>query len=892
MDFEDTAVANSAPAAESFGGQPGELKRGVMIGRYLLLDRIGAGGMGIVYAAYDPELDRKVALKLLVPRPGVDSTSEGRARLLREAQALARLSHPNVVTVHDVGTHGGQVWIAMEFVAGETLGVWATGGRSWSEILQVLVDAARGVAAAHATGLVHRDLKPDNVMIGRDGRVRVMDFGLAHGRAFDTTDPELTTTIEAETNVRPELAALALRLTAVGAIQGTPAYMAPEQWQAREVGPATDQFGWSVMAWELLYGERPFAGDTMMTLAAAVLAGRRRPPPRGGRVPGWVQRTLERGLETQPARRWATMAELLVALRRGEARSRTKGLVAALLGVTILGAGIFGHQRWQHARAEAHEQRVLDERVAVCDDKSSVIDKIWNVDARQQLLASFAATQLSYADATARTVIERLDAQAESWRRSRREACLNAEVHNRWTEDLLDRSLWCLEDRRIEFEALAATFSRADDEIVTNAVAVASDQPSVEPCVDERLLRRQPTPPMDRLETLHEVRAELARVGFLRRSGDFEEALRRAIGVRARTDELGWLPLASAAQVEEARLLSLTEDHVKAESVGADAYFLATGSGSWEVAVSAAELLIGVVGQVDERAQDARIWARHAQMAADQAGGDSRLSLAKRKNILAVLESDPANALALYAEALALSEDVLGPQHPDNAAILDNMAMAEQERGDFDAAIRILERSLSIIRSNFGEGHPRYVATLLKLGGVSLSDADYIGAAKCFEQVLSISDPTLGSQRQILSPSDVNDARYNLAVAYYLSGDFERAIPLFREALSFSEGHDGPEHSDLAYPLNGLGAALVALGRMNEARPFLERALTIRRQEGEGAIDLGEISFALARSIEVVDPQRAIELAREARRNYEVSGETEVVKEIDAWLARMAPVRR
>ncbi|MBK7825056.1 serine/threonine-protein kinase [Nannocystis sp.] len=204
------------------------LTRGADIGRFTLLGKLGSGGMGVVYAAHDPELDRKVALKVLLPVRDGGPNAAGRARLLREAQALARLSHPNVVAVHDVGTFEGDVWIAMEFVAGQTLDAWARERpRGWPEVLRVLVDAAQGVAAAHAVGLVHRDLKPENVMIGGDGRVRVMDFGLAHGRALTDASLELASTAAADGRARPELDALAAQLTQLGAVQGTPAYMDP-----------------------------------------------------------------------------------------------------------------------------------------------------------------------------------------------------------------------------------------------------------------------------------------------------------------------------------------------------------------------------------------------------------------------------------------------------------------------------------------------------------------------------------------------------------------------------------------------------------------------------------------------------------------------------------------
>ena len=218
--------------------------------------------MGVVYAAYDPELDRKIALKVLRSTSASAGTA-GHVRLLREAQALAKFTHPNIVTVHDVGEHEGRVWIAMEFVQGRTLGAWAASGRGWSEVLRVMLDAGAGVAAAHASGVVHRDLKPDNIMVGDDGRVRVMDFGLT--RALGSSLPE---PVASEHAPAPTLDSLATPVTRHGSLLGTPAYMSPEQFAGLTVGAAADQFSYCVTLWELLFGARPLQGKNAIALGA------------------------------------------------------------------------------------------------------------------------------------------------------------------------------------------------------------------------------------------------------------------------------------------------------------------------------------------------------------------------------------------------------------------------------------------------------------------------------------------------------------------------------------------------------------------------------------------------------------------------------------------------
>ena len=232
-----SGLDHTLAAGESAARAKRQLGRGDVVGRYVVLAKLGAGGMGVVYAAYDPELDRKVAVKTLLTDPsGASMATDGRARLLREAQALAKFSHPEIVAVHDVGEYEAGVWLAMEFVDGRTLGAWAREhARSWREVLDVMLAAGRGVSAAHAVGLVHRDLKPDNIMIGNDGRVRVMDFGLTRAQAeIELQIPDAASMSRSERLVDP--------LTQHGSLVGTPAYMAPEQFSGADVTAAADQF--------------------------------------------------------------------------------------------------------------------------------------------------------------------------------------------------------------------------------------------------------------------------------------------------------------------------------------------------------------------------------------------------------------------------------------------------------------------------------------------------------------------------------------------------------------------------------------------------------------------------------------------------------------------------
>jgi serine/threonine protein kinase len=272
------------------------------VGRYELLRCIGRGGMGIVYAARDVELGREVAIKLL--RPELSGPADDR-RLTAEAQALARLSHPNVITVFDVGTFGGQRFIAMEYVPGQDLRRWLDAPRTLADVLRVFAGAGRGLHAAHAVGLVHRDFKPDNVLVGDDGRPRVLDFGLARPPDGPGSLPGRPPALPAAVDVRSTV------LTADGQVVGTPAYMAPEQHLGEPADARSDQFSFGVALYHAVYGVRPFAGDDPRTLALSIVRGRVCPATPRYPVPEWLERLLVRTLAVDPAQRFVSMDALL-----------------------------------------------------------------------------------------------------------------------------------------------------------------------------------------------------------------------------------------------------------------------------------------------------------------------------------------------------------------------------------------------------------------------------------------------------------------------------------------------------------------------------------------------------------------------------------------------------
>jgi serine/threonine-protein kinase len=307
------------------------LAAGETVGRYVVRDCIGSGSMGIVYTARDPDLGRRVALKVLRSDPSASESQGARRRLLQEARAMARLSHPNVVAIYDVGIHGDEVFLAMELIEGSTLRDWMRRGRrSWRDIVGAFRRAADGLAAAHAVGLVHRDFKPDNVLVGNDGRVCVTDFGLARPAAMSASEPPAA-----------PLAHTMESMTRTGAVVGTPAYMAPEQFSGTAADERSDVFSFCVAFYEALYGERPFAASSVGELTDAIVRGAVRPAPPRTRVPSWLRRIVIRGLRAAPSERPASMTVLCEAIDAGLSRRR-RAIAAGAIGAAIaIGAALW-----------------------------------------------------------------------------------------------------------------------------------------------------------------------------------------------------------------------------------------------------------------------------------------------------------------------------------------------------------------------------------------------------------------------------------------------------------------------------------------------------------------------------------------------------------------------
>ncbi len=771
------------------------------IGRFTVLGRIGRGGMGVVYACYDAMLDRKVAVKLL----HVEGGERASVRLQREAQALARLSHPNVVAIHDVGTIGERVYLAMEFVDGQTFGAWlAASPRSWRDILRVVLAAGEGLAAAHEKGLVHRDIKPDNLMIDREGRVRVMDFGLAY---FDATSDPRPLASDAVTSEQ------AVSLTRTGALMGTPAYMAGEQFLGAAIDARTDQFSLCATAWEALHRQPAYTGDTLNELADHVTGGQLVPPPARSDVPVWLRRVLQRGLQPRPDDRYPDTRALLQALRADPTRRRRLlGGVAGLALLALIGVGA-------HTASER-------QRVATCEAAGALILGDWHDEARRRLERSFLATGKPYAASTYARTIPWFDRWTTAWRSAAAAACTANTVDETWDADLRARADDCLDEARGNFTALLAELSDVDATGLARATAAAAGLPPISPCTDPVALRQRPMmQPHQRAEILA-VRADLARAASLESAGDYPQGRTIADDAVTAARDIGWAPLIAQAELRAAALAERSGDYAGSEASLRRTLVAAREARAPDLALTATIDMVYVAGYRSSRPAEGKVWAESAHTQLDlSSNSDLPLVRANLDNNLAgvhYIAGEYAESSALYERSLALRTAALGEDHPRIADTLNNIASVALARGDYPAAIRVYGRALALYQTALGDDHPEIASALSNLALAHESTGAYAEAIPLLRRSIAIYESALGPDHPQLAGSLAN-----LALVYEGLGEYAESGRLFERSLAIQEKANGPSHPLVAHNLHNLGTVRFATGDYDEATRLFERALAI-----------------------------------------------------------------
>jgi len=881
--------------------------QGIRLGRYILLERLGQGAMGKVYLAYDPDLARQVAVKVLrrAALSGGDLTRDPKRRFLREAQAAAQLVHPHVVGVYEAGVDDGVSFIAMEYVKGTTLKDAMRGGseapaRPWRELLDLFIQAGEGIAAAHAADILHRDFKPDNVLIDRHGRAKVADFGLA-SRASTPPGADSATAADPGQSLDSEAYlssdGLDAKLTTTGSVMGTPAYMAPEQHRTSRVDARADVYAFCASLFEGLYGERPFPGDTLRKVYRAKMAGAPGLPDRGARVPRWLGEVVRQGLEPDPERRPGSMRALLDGIERARHRSVRRrwlmvgGLVAVAVGGLLLGRKLD-----------------KDQRVAACETRGAVIDDSWSAEARRAMADGMRSSEAVDVEATIERVEPWLDRYADQWRERRVNTCLAATVERDplWGPESRTKADWCFEARRLEFEGLVETLTKADAAMVTYAVSAAAGLGDLGACADPVSVRHQVVPAAANEAEIVELMGGLSRVDALAAVAAYEEAWALADALRSRAAEIGWAPLLVGVDRRRGYLAVKRGDYEQAEKLLEQAYFDGVRVEANYEALTAAEELSFLLAEFRARPEDGMRWSKHAAALLERLADPGELHRASNLNNRGVIEEflrDFDASIAHHRESVAIRERELGAEHPDVARGLSNLASALRWKGDDHESLELFAKSIEIKERALGPEHPS-VAMGLNNHGIMLREVKrYEEAEAQLRRALAIREHVYGREhtqvasglnnlaivlmsrdklpeaqaayrRSIEIWRNHEDGRHpelvlnlsNLGHAYMRSDDDEEARESLRAALDLAEAILEKDDPNLAYPLSGLATLAGRADDHQAAEDYLRRALEVRKAA------YGESHFMVASTLELIGERQRVRGALEqARATLEVA---------------------
>ncbi|MFV8753756.1 tetratricopeptide repeat protein [Nannocystaceae bacterium ST9] len=896
------------------------------LGRYLIVDQLGEGGMGVVYRAYDPELDRKVAIKLLRGQ----TSALARSRLLREAQAMAKLSHANVVPVFDVGTWEDQVFVAMDYVPGSTLRAWLDAEpRDWRSVVEVFVAAGRGLAAAHAQGIVHRDFKPDNVLVSEpstpagERRVLVLDFGLAKGIAGDDArseevDPDATHEHEGASELADSgpsrartggASRLSEQLTREGAVIGTPAYMAPEQHRGRATDARTDQFAFCVALFEGLWGRRPFAGTTYKALAFNVITHQVIPPPAESKLPARLWPLIARGLAGEPEQRWPDMASLLAALSDDPSQRRRTRL---LFGGALL--AFASTLAWGLLRSP--EPPAIVEAPAKCTGASAALAEVWNPERAQAIATTFAARSESWAPDVAAEIDRRLGEWTERWTSGRTGACEATEVRGEQSAELMDLRIACYDRKLRELAPVVELLASADDQVARKAVDVVASLPQLDGCDDAEGLRAQVPPPADPAiaKQVDDVRIGQAEARSLSSAGRFDRALEKLEPLVPLAEQTGYAPLRFDVLRQHGRLLDKTGKPEQARALLEQAAFGSLGLRDDDVALDAIEGLIFNVGYDAADYEAGMRWAKLGEallarqhepspshraslvqqigMVEFQAGhfdaarsridealqldsarlGAEHPKLANGLDVLGAIELRTGNyqqAATLFRRSLAIVEKARGRTHPDLAPPLNNLALAHERLAEFDQSAAMFARVLDLLITAHGPEHPNVGLIEMNLGGVLLLAGKPDEAGPHLEAAVTTLEKALGSDHPLVGRALTMRGDWELE-----TGKLELALASYQRSLAIRRAALGDDHIDLSLSHLGLGKALLANGREREAIRELERAVVmLTTGEGSDPIDRGLARFALAQALAAGGERaRVPELLTAAREDFAAGG--------------------
>ena len=749
----------------------------VRVGRYVIRERLGEGGMGVVYDAYDPDLQRLLAIKVIRAERLAGDAGAERARLAAEAKALAKLSHPNVVQVYDVGDFEGGLYVAMELVDGVSLRDWlhADPGRSWRSIVAVFLAAGRGLAVAHRSGLVHRDFKPANVMVGAHGDVKVLDFGLARE----------TRGREASGDGLPQDGSP----TQTGGAAGTPAYMAPEQLSGR-ADARSDQYAYCVSLYEALYGERPKAfrpDDAPLPT-----------PARASRAPAWLWDVVRRGLSMRPELRFSSMNALLAELSRRRGRRRTGLAVLAVAAVGVLAAA-----------------SLVPTDEARCDAGPQQLAGRWDAARRTEGRTAFEATGVREAGQAWDEVARDLDAYAEDWARVHRQVCIGS------PERELDARMLCLDRGLRQLDAAVGVLLDADRETVVRAREVAHLSPASD-CAGSDGVAGETKPDDPRVRAQVEaIESSLAQLGSLRRAGRVLEARDLAAEIAAAATATGHLPTRARAGLLQGRVLRNLSAYDDAIEVLHQAYLDAVTSRQWSVAADAAIVAFRVHCRLRDGAEHR--WERAAEAALARLPSDAmqhfRLLYVRGLSYPGSEHDGPEAVRRARTAVDWLDHRGIGGVARGNALV--SYASRLAANGRWDEALVPAREGLSLQREAIGPRHPRLIDGLRLIANIQVFLGNLGKAEEPLRQAVEITEAARGETWGLSRALD------SLATVQRMQGKLDTSLETSQRALEILRRVLPPEHPDLAAGMSRMAGTLTFMGRYDDAIALFNEAWVV-----------------------------------------------------------------
>jgi serine/threonine protein kinase/Flp pilus assembly protein TadD len=868
----DPVIAGRTPSARAPNKripQPGD-----RIGHFIVQDTLGVGGMGVVLRAHDEHLDRMVALKLVRHEfDGQETRTHGTERLLIEARAMAKIRHDNVITVHEVGVVDGQVFLAMEFIDGETLGDWASACvRPWTQIVDRWLEAGRGLAAAHAAGLVHRDFKPANVLVGHDGRVLVTDFGIAgklggdvaglsesSAAAMSTSSPGEAPRGPSGMTISSLTGRLTDRLTQTGGMLGTPRYMAPEQFLGADVDARADQFAFCVSLWEAVYGAHPFESSNLAALALAASTGAIRKPPRGRRAPDRLRRVLTRGLSAAPADRYPELATLLAELLRLRRRlERRRVLIPSLIGAMLIAGAVWA--AWPDG----------PDPCAPPPEGNWV--GVWDPEIEAEIEAALREAEVPYVRDSWPRMQARLADYTREWDEHQQQACRDTRVRELVSEQLLDRRMSCLDSRARRVAALVGQLRARDADVVGHALELAAQLPSLADCDDlTRLAADTPLPPAELREELDAFDEALAHaVTFdIAERGDLAAAHLQAWEPRVLA--LGY-PFAEAQLHQALGRAWSGRDNPRACELYRRAYGRAIAADSVDLATKLA-LQIWTC-DVDENDKSTDLWLDVAVAGYEQLGREPDAAVYNTKAYVLRSRRDLAKAEVEALRAVQLANEASNLHLALNGEA--NLGALLAEQGKFDEARKHILRAVELATEQYGPNHQvtlKWQYNQIALGAMQGKD---------FPAVVRDSEQLLAAQEAGLGP-DADSVAVTLTImgfALRQLDEIERATECDARALAIRERVYGPKHWLTLESLEKLGRDHIAAKQFEPGIAELRRALDLQTEiRGPEHLDVGRAHSALAWALDeagrdqeaIATHRRAIEIivaaVGEAHRN-------------------------